>query len=82
MWCGGVCEKIGMGGRGGGSQTKNSSARPRDGGWGWPGFGGGERSQFMHSRRQSHPYNAGTKHVGSPPVRQTSRAPSAKRREV
>ena len=32
--------------------------------------------------RPSHPYKAGTEHVGFSPTRQTSRAPSAKRREV
>ncbi|CAN0422214.1 unnamed protein product, partial [Laminaria digitata] len=32
--------------------------------------------------RPSHPYNAGTEHVGFSPTRQTSLAPSAMRREV
>ncbi|CAN0122714.1 unnamed protein product [Laminaria digitata] len=44
---------------------------------------------IMHGRsrmtiyRPSHPYNAGTEHVGGfSPIRQASLAPSAKRREV
>ena len=44
---------------------------------------------FMHGRsrmtvwyRASHPYDAGTKHVGFWPTRQTLLAPSAERREV
>ena len=32
--------------------------------------------------RPSHPYTAGTEHVGFSPTRRTMRAPSAKRREV
>ena len=32
--------------------------------------------------RPSHPYNAGTEHVGCSPTRQTLHAPSKKRREV
>ena len=36
----------------------------------------------MHSLRPSHPYYAGTEHVRFSPTRQTSRSPSAKRREV
>ena len=47
---------------------------------------GGGGIHFMHSRRRmtiairpSHLYNAGTKHVGVSPTRQTPRAPSAKR---
>ena len=32
--------------------------------------------------KPSHPYNAGTEHVGFSPTRQALRAPSAKRREV
>ena len=30
----------------------------------------------------SHPYDTGTEHVGFSPIRQTSRAPRAKRHEV
>ena len=44
-------------------------------------------SIFMHSVMTiwyipSHPYYAGTEHVGFSPTRQTLLAPSAKRREV
>ena len=46
-------------------------------------------SIFMHGRsrttiaiRPSHPYNAGTEHVGFSLTRQTLLEPSAKRREV
>ena len=35
-----------------------------------------------YGHRLSHPYNAGTEHVGFPPTRPTFLAPSAKRREV
>ena len=35
-----------------------------------------------YDHRPSHPYNAGTKHVGFPSTRQTLLAPSAKRRDV
>ena len=46
--------------------------------------GGG--TQFMHGcsrydHRSSHPYYAGTEHVGFSPIRNTLFAPSAKRRE-
>ena len=51
--------------------------------------GGGGYSIFMHGRsrmtiwyRPSHPYNAGTTHVGFSPTRHTLLAPSAKRRDV
>ena len=37
---------------------------------------------LSYERRPSHPYNAGTEHVGFSPTRQTLLAPSAKRREV
>ena len=45
---------------------------------------GGGALIIMHgrSRMTSHPYNAGTENVGFSPTRQTSLAPSAKRREV
>ena len=50
---------------------------------------GGVYSILMHGRtgitiaiRPSHPYNAGTEHVGFSPTRQALLAPSAKRREV
>ena len=51
------------------------------------GGGGGGSILFMNNRsrmtmRPSHPYNAGTEHVGFSPTRQILRAPSAKRREV
>ena len=49
----------------------------------------GECTQFVHGRsgmtiaiRPSHPYHAGTEHVGFLPTRRTSLVPSAKRREV
>ena len=35
-----------------------------------------------YDHRPSHPYYAGTEHVGFSPTRQTLLAPSAKRREV
>ena len=49
---------------------------------GWWGY-----TQFVHGRsrmtiRPSHPYYAGTEHVGFSPTRQTLLAPRAKRREV
>ena len=37
---------------------------------------------WSYDHRPSHPYNAGTEHVGFSPTRQTLPAPSAKRREV
>ena len=37
---------------------------------------------WPYAHRRSHPYNAGTEHVGFSPTRQTLLAPSAKRREV
>ena len=37
---------------------------------------------WLYDHRPSHPYNAGTEHVGFSPTRQTLLAPSAKRREV
>ena len=53
------------------------------------GGGGGGCTHFMHGRsikaiavRPSHTYKARTEHVGLSPTRQTSRAPSAKRRDV
>ena len=46
------------------------------------GGGGGACTHFMHSRGPLHPYNAGTEYVEFSSTRQTSRAPSAKRREV
>ena len=56
------------------------------------GMGGGAYSRrdvldIMHGRSRmtivpSHPYNAGTEHVGVSPTRQTLLAPSAKHREV
>ena len=36
----------------------------------------------VHDHRPSHPYNAGTEHVGLSPTRQKLLAPCAKRREV
>ena len=48
----------------------------------------GDVLDLMHGRSQmtidrpSHPYNAGTEHVGFPPTRQRLLAPSANRREV
>ena len=36
----------------------------------------------MYDHRPSHPYDAGTEHVGFSPTRRTFLAPSAKRREV
>ena len=36
----------------------------------------------LYDHRPSHPYNAGTEHVGFSRTRQTLLAPSAKRREV
>ena len=36
----------------------------------------------IYDHRLSHPYNAGTEHVGFSPTRQTSLAPNAERREV
>ena len=48
--------------------------------------GGGVRachaSPQSHDHSPSHPYNAGTEHVGLSPTRQTFLAPSAKRREM
>ena len=35
-----------------------------------------------HDHRPSHPYYAGTEHVGFPPTRRTLLAPSAKRHEA
>ena len=51
------------------------------------GRGGGGCTHFMHNRSFKTidpriPYNVGTRHVGFSPARQTSRAPSEKRREV
>ena len=40
------------------------------------------RSRMTIAIRPSHPYYAGTEHVGFSPTRQTLLAPSAKRREV
>ena len=37
---------------------------------------------WSYDYRSSHPYYAGTEHVGFSPTRQTLLAPSAKRREV
>ena len=37
---------------------------------------------YWYDHRPSHPYYAGTEHVGFSPTRQTLLAPSAKRREV
>ena len=49
------------------------------------GGGGGVLSLCMAvvlSRKPSHPYFAGTEHVGFSPTRQNLLAPTAKRREV
>ena len=77
---GAVCKTIG--GEGGGRteaiQYRIRSRRAE---------GGGGCTQFVHGRsrmaiRPSHPYYAGTEHVGFSPTRQTLLAPSAKRRAV
>ena len=59
------------------------------GGTGKRGGGGGGKGAYSvcawpssYDHRPSHPYYAGTEHVGFSPTRQTLLAPSAKRREV
>ena len=83
-----VFGKLGGGGRGGGGGDVGVKIMfiTR---WGFPfygrwGGGGGGCTCFMHTRSLTaiDPYNAGMGHVGFSPTGHTSRAPSAKRREV
>ena len=49
---------------------------------GWGGVYSCHAWPYSYGHRPSHPYNAGTKHFGFSPTRQTLLAPSVKRREV
>ena len=74
----------GRGRGGGGGEEREREERGR----GVESEKAGRGAQFVHDRsrihdhRPSHPYYAGTEHVGFSPIRQTLLAPSAKRREA